>query len=145
MEEEEESEEDDDKDSVIKSSLPAKRKHNEIIEPKIKLKNLCKQILKKVRYQFISNSHCILLQHPTHTDLYVYVQIHSQDAGNGGSMKLKQLKSLIDEQAPSVLSEFSSRKDAIAYLKLKVNAILANLMSNPPTESYAYLYSDKIH
>ncbi|CAH8255914.1 unnamed protein product [Arabidopsis lyrata] len=88
-EEEEESEEDDDKDSVIKSSLPAKRKRNEIIEPKIKLKNLCKQILKK-------------------------------DAGNGGSMKLKQLKSLIDEQAPSVLSEFSSRKDAIAYLKLKL-------------------------
>lgn len=58
-------------------------------------------------------------------------------------MKLKQLKSLIDEQAPSVLSEFSSRKDAIAYLKLKVNAILAKLMSNPPTESYAYLHSDK--
>ncbi|KAL9310570.1 putative G-patch domain-containing protein [Arabidopsis thaliana] len=89
-EEEEESEADDDyKDSVIESSLPAKRKLDEIIEPKIKLKNLCKQILKK-------------------------------DAGKGGFMKLKQLKSLIDEQAPSVLSEFSSRKDAIAYLNLKV-------------------------
>ncbi|KAL1212371.1 G-patch domain-containing protein 1 [Cardamine amara subsp. amara] len=88
-EEDEESEEDDDKDSVIKTSLPVKRKHDEIIEPKIKLKNLCKQILKK-------------------------------DAGSGGSMKIKQLKSLIDEQAPSVLSEFSSRKDAIAYLKLKL-------------------------
>ncbi|KAL9860974.1 putative G-patch domain-containing protein [Arabidopsis thaliana] len=89
-EDEDESEaDDDDKDSVIESSLPAKRKHDEIIEPKIKLKNLCKQIVKK-------------------------------DAGKGGFMKLKQLKSLIDEQAPSVLSEFSSRKDAIAYLKLKV-------------------------
>ncbi|KAF8082869.1 hypothetical protein N665_0804s0016 [Sinapis alba] len=88
-EEEEESEEDDDKDSVIVNSLPAKRKRDEIIEPKIKLKNLCKQILKK-------------------------------GTGSGGSMKLKQLKSLIDEQAPSVLSEFSSRKDAISYLKLKL-------------------------
>ncbi|XP_033135358.1 PIN2/TERF1-interacting telomerase inhibitor 1 isoform X2 [Brassica rapa] len=82
--EEEEGEEEDDKDSVI-----PKRKRDEITEPKIKLKNLCKQILKK-------------------------------DAGSSGSMKLKQLKSLIDEQAPSVLSKFSSRKDAIAYLKLKL-------------------------
>ncbi|XP_010473644.1 PREDICTED: nucleolin [Camelina sativa] len=88
-EEEEESEEDEDKVSVIEKSLPVKRKHDEIVEPKFKLKNLCKQILKK-------------------------------DAGGGGSMKLKQLKSLIDEQAPSVLSKFSSRKDAIAYLKLKL-------------------------
>ncbi|KAJ4877256.1 D111/G-patch domain-containing protein [Raphanus sativus] len=84
----EESEEEDDKDSVIENSPPAKRKRDEIVEPKIKLKNLCKQILKKV-------------------------------AGSSGSMKLKQLKSMIDEQAPSILSEFSSRKDAIAYLKLK--------------------------
>ncbi|CAG7861041.1 unnamed protein product [Brassica rapa] len=105
--EEEEGEEEDDKDSVIENALPAKRKReeseeegdkdsvipkrkrDEITEPKIKLKNLCKQILKK-------------------------------DAGSSGSMKLKQLKSLIDEQAPSVLSKFSSRKDAIAYLKLKL-------------------------
>ncbi|KAG2302880.1 hypothetical protein Bca4012_061210 [Brassica carinata] len=85
----EESDEEDGKVSVVENSLPAKRKRDEITEPKIKLKNLCKQILKK-------------------------------DAGSGGSMKLKQLKSLIDEQAPSVLSEFSSRKDAIAYLKLKL-------------------------
>ncbi|KAH0857362.1 hypothetical protein HID58_085623 [Brassica napus] len=86
---EESEEEEDNKDSVIENSLPAKRKRDEIIEPKIKLKNLCKQILKKV-------------------------------AGSSGSMKLKQLKSMIDEQAPSILSEFSSRKDAIAYLKLKL-------------------------
>ncbi|CAH8380619.1 unnamed protein product [Eruca vesicaria subsp. sativa] len=85
----EESEKEDDKVSVIDNSLPAKKKRNENIEPKIKLKSLCKQILKK-------------------------------NAGSGRSMKLKQLKSLIDEQAPSVLSEFSSRKDAIAYLKLKL-------------------------
>ncbi|KAG2302770.1 hypothetical protein Bca4012_061100 [Brassica carinata] len=80
--------EEDDRDSVTENSLPGKRKRDEIIEPKIKLKNLCKQILKKV-------------------------------AGSSGSMKLKQLKSMIDEQAPSLLSEFS-RKDAIAYLKLKL-------------------------
>ncbi|RID44581.1 hypothetical protein BRARA_I01365 [Brassica rapa] len=86
---EESEEEEDNKDSVIENSLPAKRKRDEIIEPKIKLKNLCKQILKKV-------------------------------ADSSGSMKLKQLKSMIDEQAPSILSEFSSRKDAIAYLKLKL-------------------------
>ncbi|CAH8385786.1 unnamed protein product [Eruca vesicaria subsp. sativa] len=85
----EESEEEDEKNSVIESSLPAKRKRGEIIEPKIKLKNLCKQIIKK-------------------------------NAGSGGSMKLKQLKSLIDGHSPSVLSEFSSRKDAISYLKLKL-------------------------
>ncbi|KAH0909448.1 hypothetical protein HID58_032769 [Brassica napus] len=103
-EEEEVSEDEDDKDSVIENALPAKRKREEseveddnkdsviakrkrgdITEPKIKLKNLCKQILKKA-----------------------------------GSMKLKQLKSLIDEHAPSVLSEYSSRKDAIAYVKLKL-------------------------
>jgi Pin2-interacting protein X1 len=88
-EEEEEEESEDNSVTVIKTSLPAKRKHDEIVEPKIKLKNLCKQILKK-------------------------------EAGSGGSMRLKQLKSLIDEQAPSVLSEFSSSKDAIAYLKLKL-------------------------
>lgn len=104
--------------TVIKTSLPAKRKHDEIVEPKIKLKNLCKQILKKVRCQFcfeqsLSSS---IASYP-----FVNVQKHSQEAGSGGSMRLKQLKSLIDEQAPSVLSEFSSSKDAIAYLKLKVN------------------------
>ena len=69
-EEEEESEKEDDKDSVIENALPAerkreeseeeddkdsviaKRKRDEITEPKIKLKNLCKQILKKVCCQF---------------------------------------------------------------------------------------------
>lgn len=60
-EEEEESEEDDDNDTVIKTSLPAKRKFDEIIEPKIKLKNLCKQILKKVCSQFTLNCDCLLL------------------------------------------------------------------------------------
>lgn len=44
-------------------------------------------------------------------------------------MKLKQLKSLIDEQAPSLLSEFSSRKDAIAYLKLKVILIFTHVIT----------------
>lgn len=55
-EEEDENEEDSEDNSVIENSLPAKRKHDEIVEPKIKLKNLCKQILRKVRCQFTLNS-----------------------------------------------------------------------------------------
>ncbi|KAG2243046.1 hypothetical protein Bca52824_095109 [Brassica carinata] len=118
-EEEEESEEDDDKDSreeseeeednkdsVIENS-PSKRKRDEINEPKIKLKNLCKQILKRFAV-----------------------------AGSSGSMKLKQLKSMIDEQAPSILSEFSSRKDAIAYLKLKLERSEKFIVEGKKSVSY---------
>ncbi|XP_010545421.1 PREDICTED: G patch domain-containing protein 4 [Tarenaya hassleriana] len=91
-EEEEEGEEEEEDNSVIENSV-AKRKHDDAfglensIEPKIKLKSLCKRLLRKEP---------------------------------GGSVKLKQLKSLIDEHAPAILSEFSSRKDAIAYLKRKM-------------------------
>ncbi|KAF1872709.1 hypothetical protein Lal_00016546 [Lupinus albus] len=59
----------------------------EIVEPKIKLKKLCKQILRKVP---------------------------------GGSLKLKQLKVLIDEHSSSVFSSFSSKREAITYLKQKL-------------------------
>ncbi|TYI89948.1 hypothetical protein E1A91_D03G088700v1 [Gossypium mustelinum] len=38
----------------------------------------------------------------------------------GDSLKLKQLKVLIDEQSTLVFSSFSSKKDAIAYLKRKL-------------------------
>ena len=38
----------------------------------------------------------------------------------GESLKLKQLKVLIDEQSSSVFSKFSSKKDALAYLKRKL-------------------------
>ncbi|XP_039015863.1 uncharacterized protein LOC120146343 isoform X2 [Hibiscus syriacus] len=38
----------------------------------------------------------------------------------GNSLKLKQLKVLIDEQSSSVFSNLSSKKDAIAYLKRKL-------------------------
>lgn len=38
----------------------------------------------------------------------------------GESLKLKQLKVLIDEHSTSVLSNFSSKKDALAYLRRKV-------------------------
>ena len=38
----------------------------------------------------------------------------------GESLKLKQLKLLIDEHSSSVFSNFSSKRDAIAYLKQKV-------------------------
>ena len=38
----------------------------------------------------------------------------------GESLKLKQLKLLIDEHSSSVFSNFSSKRDAVAYLKQKV-------------------------
>ncbi|KAK9006499.1 hypothetical protein V6N11_035535 [Hibiscus sabdariffa] len=56
-------------------------------EPKLKLKKLCKRLLRQVP---------------------------------GDSLKLKRLKVLIDEQSSSVFSDFSSKKDAIAYLKRKL-------------------------
>ncbi|GMJ13781.1 hypothetical protein like AT1G63980 [Hibiscus trionum] len=56
-------------------------------EPKLKLKKLCKRLLRQVP---------------------------------GDSLKLKQLKVLIDELSCSVFSNFSSKKDAIAYLKRKL-------------------------
>ncbi|RDX80163.1 hypothetical protein CR513_39321 [Mucuna pruriens] len=37
----------------------------------------------------------------------------------GESLKLKQLKVLIDEYSSSILSDFSSKRDAVAYLKQK--------------------------
>ncbi|XWS38299.1 hypothetical protein CRYUN_Cryun19dG0119900 [Craigia yunnanensis] len=56
-------------------------------EPKLKLKKLCKQLLRQVP---------------------------------GESLKLKQLKILINKQLPSVFSNYSSKKDALAYLKRKL-------------------------
>jgi len=35
-------------------------------------------------------------------------------------LKLKQLKVVIDEHSSSVLSDFSSKREAIAYLRQKV-------------------------
>ncbi|XP_022157163.1 uncharacterized protein LOC111023946 [Momordica charantia] len=40
----------------------------------------------------------------------------------GDSLKLKQLKALIDERATSVFSNYSSKKDALAYLKQKLES-----------------------
>ncbi|XP_050229035.1 G-patch domain-containing protein 1 [Mercurialis annua] len=56
-------------------------------EQKVKLKKLCKRILRQV---------------------------------SGKSLKLKKLKLLIEEHSSSVFSSFSSKKDAIAYLKQKL-------------------------
>ncbi|XP_004503672.1 G-patch domain-containing protein 1 [Cicer arietinum] len=58
-----------------------------IVEPKMKLKKLCKQILNQVP---------------------------------GESLKLKQLKDLIEKHSPSILSDFSSKREAVAYLKQKL-------------------------
>ncbi|XP_068308294.1 G-patch domain-containing protein 1 [Pyrus communis] len=56
-------------------------------EPKLKLKKLCKQLLREA---------------------------------SGESLKLKTLKALIDEHSSSVFSDFSSKRDALAYLRRKL-------------------------
>ncbi|XP_010261363.1 PREDICTED: uncharacterized protein LOC104600219 [Nelumbo nucifera] len=82
----------DEDDSADVGSL-VKRKHSEVIEmegngePKLKLKKLCKQLLREVPDK---------------------------------SLKLKQLKVLIDEHSASIFSSFSSKRDAISYLKRKL-------------------------
>ncbi|KAM7525803.1 hypothetical protein LguiA_015705 [Lonicera macranthoides] len=84
---------DTDVDETTNISISAKRKYDEIIEteksdePKVKLKKLCRRLLRQVP---------------------------------GESIKLKRLKVLIDEHSPSVLSNFSSKGDALAFLKRKV-------------------------
>ncbi|GAV76131.1 G-patch domain-containing protein [Cephalotus follicularis] len=86
------SDDDDDEDSAVFGSS-AKLKHDDteemekIDEPKVKVKKLCKHILRQVP---------------------------------GESLKLKQLKVLIDEHSSSVFSDLSSKKDALAYLKQKL-------------------------
>ncbi|XP_061337883.1 G-patch domain-containing protein 1 [Gastrolobium bilobum] len=81
----------DDEDSADIDSLQ-KQSHDlikveNIVESKVKLKKLCKQILGRVP---------------------------------GESLKLKQLKVLIDEHSSSVLSDFSSKREGVAYLKQKL-------------------------
>lgn len=62
-------------------------KVEKIVEPKMKLKKLCKQILNQAP---------------------------------GESLKLKQLKVLIEQHSSSILSDLSSKKEAVAYLKQKL-------------------------
>ncbi|CAB4279984.1 unnamed protein product [Prunus armeniaca] len=82
----------DDEDSADLGS-PVKQKGDDSLkmgsanEPKVKLKNLCKQLLRQAP---------------------------------GESLKLKTLKALIDEHSSSVFSNFSSKKDALAYLREKL-------------------------
>ncbi|KAL6986315.1 hypothetical protein U1Q18_019682 [Sarracenia purpurea var. burkii] len=70
-----------------------KQKHDDFSEmkdndeQKIKLKRLCRKLLRQVP---------------------------------GESLKLKQLKDLIDEHSSSVFSNFSSKRDALAFLKRKL-------------------------
>ncbi|KAF5734790.1 G patch domain-containing protein 4 isoform X2 [Tripterygium wilfordii] len=84
--------ENDDEDS-IDFGPSGKRKHCDMSEsennnePKIKLKTLCKQLLRQVP---------------------------------GESLKVKQLKVLIDEHSSSLFSNFSSKRDALEYLKEKL-------------------------
>lgn len=89
-EEEEEEEEDD---SAEIGSPERQEEHDERPEvddeePKLKLKKLCRQLLR---------------------------------SAPGGTLKLKELKSLIDEYSSSVFSGFSSRRDALSFLRLKLD------------------------
>lgn len=81
----------DDEDSS-ESNPPMKEEHKEISdpvkndEPKLKLKKLCKRLLKQAP---------------------------------GNSLKLKQLKVLIDEQSSDIFSNFT-KKESLAFLKCKL-------------------------
>ncbi|TQE07016.1 hypothetical protein C1H46_007406 [Malus baccata] len=83
----------DDEDSTDLGS-PVKQKGDDWLkmeisnEPKVKLKKLCKQLVRQAP---------------------------------GDSLKLKTLKALIDEHSSSVFSDFSSKRDALAYLRQKVD------------------------
>ncbi|MED6191490.1 hypothetical protein PIB30_000588 [Stylosanthes scabra] len=76
----------DDTDSLEKQTQNLV-KVERVVESKVKLKKLCKKLLRTVP---------------------------------GESLKLKQLKTLIDEHSSSALSDFSSKKEAIAYVKQKL-------------------------
>ncbi|XP_022760686.1 uncharacterized protein LOC111306919 [Durio zibethinus] len=84
---------DSDDENADDFGLPAKRMHDNALEmeranePKLKLKKLCKQLLRQVP---------------------------------GESLKLKRLKVLVDKQSSSVFSNYSSKKEALAYLKRKL-------------------------
>ncbi|WVZ21904.1 hypothetical protein V8G54_000448 [Vigna mungo] len=83
---------DSDEDSADADSLE-KQAHNDLV--KVEKIVECKVKLKKLCKK-------ILLQVP------------------GESLKLKQLKVVIDEHSSSVLSDFSSKREAIAYLRQKL-------------------------
>lgn len=60
------------------------------------------------------------------------ILFHAQAPGE--SLKLKTLKALIDEHSSSVFSDFSSKRDALAYLRQKVWSMflfeLRNIMAS---------------
>ncbi|KAF6157601.1 hypothetical protein GIB67_037174 [Kingdonia uniflora] len=84
---------DSEDENAANISSSGKRKYSEVCEveedngSKVKLKRLCKQLLRQVPDE---------------------------------SLKLKQLKILIEEQSPSMFSPFSSKRDAFSYLKQKL-------------------------
>lgn len=85
----------DDSADEDSSDSSTKRKRGDISEmeindePKVKLKRLCRKLLRQVP---------------------------------GETLKLKQLKVLIDDHSTSVFSNFSSKRDALAFLKGKLEA-----------------------
>ncbi|XP_008810115.2 PIN2/TERF1-interacting telomerase inhibitor 1 isoform X2 [Phoenix dactylifera] len=82
----------DDENSADSSGLTKRKRSEEVeegavIEPKIKLKKLCKQLLRQAPSQ---------------------------------SLKLKQLRVLVEAHSGSIFSNFSSKRDALSYLKTKL-------------------------
>lgn len=82
----------DDENSADSSGLTKRKRSEEVeegvdVEPKIKLKKLCKQLLHQAPSQ---------------------------------SLKLKQLRVLIEAHSGSIFSNFSSKHDALSYLKAKL-------------------------
>lgn len=47
----------------------------------------------------------------------------------GESLKLKQLKALIDEHSPSTFSSFTSKKEALTFLKHKVFSLAQEMLN----------------
>ncbi|KAL5727165.1 hypothetical protein ACHQM5_000390 [Ranunculus cassubicifolius] len=85
---ESEEDEDEEEDSSECQPSPKRQRIEETnTEPKLKLKKLCKKLLRQA------------------TDK---------------SLKLKELKLLIDEHSPSVFSSFASKRDALSFLKQKL-------------------------
>ena len=107
---------DSDDEDISDLGHSAKRKRDDLSEGdradkhKVKLKKLCKKLLRQV-----SSPNCKFLECSKFLSL-----MEGLSQVPGESLKLKQLKLLIDEHSSSVFSNFSSKRDAVAYLKQKV-------------------------
>lgn len=113
-------------------------------EPKVKLKKLCKQLLRQVSPEKLFIWIWIFKISP--------VLIDSLFQAPGESLKLKALKALIDEHSSSVFSNFSSKRDALVYLRQKVwapetmsNILMLVQIDFPSQRTYHYFPQISFH